>query len=364
MTTLARGEVVGVANPLLTAFVRSGGFLVDAAQLQYQIFDISTEAKRLSPAQVYPTVPPGSKATVNLVTDRLGLGRYAATWTVPPGTIPPAEPLGTHLIKWFLKLTLTGPELIWTEEFEVLAAKPVGVLSGYVTLTECREAGIATAMASDVKLQQLIAEATRYIIKVTGRSFIPTWKQTRLDGRGSRWLLVDEPICAIEKVEVAYLDVDSTDVEEADFAVYNRHLSEGLLIPDDRENPKLVLEWANPHAEEDPTLFRKLAWPLGQQNVVVTGVFGYTDPDGSPMGATPQAIKRVAMLLIFRNLMPSITAGPTMYPTGPVVSESTQGQSVSFQAAAVNALSHSFTGDAAIDQILASFRRPSSMGAA
>jgi hypothetical protein len=359
MTTLARSEVVNVANPQLVAFVRNGGYLVDAYELKYTIYNVSDDVKRLVPVKVYPA-DPDTQATVDLVNDRLGLGRYVAKWTVPAD-----EALGMHMIKWYLKLTATGTTWEWTSDFDVLAGKVVGLPTGYVTPTECRAQGITTAMATEVRLQQMIAEATRYITKVTGRSFVPTWKEIRLDGRGSRILLLDEVICAIEEVNVAYLDVDATDVEEADFAVYNRHLSQGLLIPDDRENPKLVLEWANPHADEDPTLLGRLAWPRGHHNIVVSGVFGYTDPDGSPCGATPEAIKRAAMLLVYRNLLPLITSGGgDPVPAGPIVSEKTQGQSVSFQAAGMNTLSHAFTGDPAIDQILAAYRRPSSMGAA
>lgn len=360
MTVLARNVSYGPANPALVGYSRDGGYLVDCASLEYQIFDVSTDPKRLAPVRVCPPPPVPDRAVVNLVTDRLGPGRYAATWTVPD-----TEAIGAHLIRWFAKLTPTSPEVAWDEEFDVVEAVAAGVLPGYVTPSECRAQGITPAMASDVRLQQLIAEATRYITKVCGRCFIPTWKRVALDGRGSRNLLLDEPICAIEKVEVAYLDYDSTGVEGADYAVFNRHLSQGLLIPDDRENPKLVLEWANPHVEEDPTLLGRLAWPLGEQNVVVTGVFGYTDPDGSPMGCTPTAIKRVAMLLIYRNLLPLITLSSAgTVPAGAITSERTRDQSVSYAAPAVDAMSRAFTGDAEIDQILAAYRRPGSMGAA
>lgn len=371
MTTLARDEVVGTANALLVAVCRTvvptqvvpaergGAFLYDPIMLRYQIYDVSSDAKRLAPVQVFPTTP-GNWQPVDLVNDKLSKGRFAARWTVPH-----TETLGWHLIKWQVQFTPTSAVWTWTEDFEVIAAKAQGFYPiSFVTLTECREAGITEAQASDVRLQLLIAEATRYIMKVTGRCFVPQYKMLRYDGRGTRNLLIDEPIVAIQEVILQYLDVDMWGVENADYAVYNRHLTEGLLIPDDRESPKLVLEWVNPRTHDYPTLVRRLAWPIGEQNVVLWGVFGYTDPDGSPCGFLPLAIRRVAILLIKRLFLPKTTEMDSWsHAAGPISSESTQGQSVGFQALSRGYISTVYTGDPEIDQILVAYRRPSSMGA-
>jgi hypothetical protein len=63
-------------------------------------------------------------------------------------------------------------------------------------------------------------------------------------------------------------EVDLDDVE-----VYNRHLSQGLVDPDDRESPKIVVNVSD---------IAKIGfidyWPRGNQNIQVQGVFGYTDP--------------------------------------------------------------------------------------
>jgi hypothetical protein len=101
---VARAEVLDLTNPKLV-FIHAtrgptdftAGKLADIeVSLEYQVFDISTDEKRTVPVQVFPATP-GLKQSVNLVTDRLGKGRYAAVgWTVDANA-----PVGRYEIRWF-----------------------------------------------------------------------------------------------------------------------------------------------------------------------------------------------------------------------------------------------------------------------
>ena len=50
------------------------------------------------------------------------------------------------------------------------------------------------------------------------------------------------------------------------------------------------------------TLRHGLRFPRGHANIVVDGIWGFTEADGSPQGSTPLAVHRAAMLLVLRNI--------------------------------------------------------------
>lgn len=58
MTTLARSEVIGPANPKLVAFCCEDSLVVNCYSLEYEIFDISDDAKLIALVKVYPVVVP------------------------------------------------------------------------------------------------------------------------------------------------------------------------------------------------------------------------------------------------------------------------------------------------------------------
>ena len=104
-------------------------------------------------------------------------------------------------------------------------------------------------------------------------------------------------------------------------------------------------------------------WLRGVQNVVINGLFGYTDPDGSPTGRTPELIRHVTKLLVLREI-------PTMTDTSQredrqkrwrIVSERTRDQGYNLDPLHAHG---GFTGDPAIDAILAAYERAPQLGAA
>jgi hypothetical protein len=231
----------------------------------------------------------------------------------------------------------------------------------YATVADLRAEGVTEATASDARIESLIALAGSYIERMTGRFFESRAQTLRLDGTGGRVQPLGQPIVSVEAVFVdsSPFSPGGAPVDPISYRVYNRHLTEGLLLPDDRDNPRIELIGGD---EPFPGVGR-LGWPRGQQNIEVRGVFGYTDPDGSPTGRTPELIRHVTKLLVLRELprMTDLDRREDALRRWRITSERTRDQAYTLEALR---LSGEFTGDPEIDTILAALVRPPDLGAA
>jgi hypothetical protein len=111
-----------------------------------------------------------------------------------------------------------------------------------------------------------------------------------------------------------------------------------------------------------------LHFPAGQKNVVIAGVFGYTEPDGSTVGSIPEDIQHCCALLTLRTSRflgdPDRELENAAFR---ITMEKTRQQSISFAMPTGRAGSMAFgyfTGDPEIDAILAAYMRPPALGAA
>jgi hypothetical protein len=370
MSALARGQASDCANPVLDIFTQVNGVLTDVAELTFQIFDVSDATKQQNPVQVYPPTT-GTRTPVNVtdlcpVGDKLSTGRFVARWA------PPVDAsIGTYEIHWAFKLTASSPEQAFREEFEVLPEVTGFASTGYAFVSDLREEGVTLADASDMRLQRLISLASQYIDRVTGRFFEPRTMTLTVDGSGGRIQLLGHPIVAVSSVEMfvgMFAESGVLPVIPSFFRVYNRHLSQGLLDPDDREDPKLeFFHWSDllgVHATPAGHLgLGSLVWLPGVQNVVIEGVFGYTEPDGSPTGKTPELIRHVTKLLVLREIpkMTDLSRREERQRRWRIVSERTRDQGYNLEALRLHG---SFTGDPEIDNILVAYQRPAQAGAA
>lgn len=325
MITLAQGQAVSPTSPALVFIAQNVGQIVPCTSVSYRILDVSSPEKAAAPVQVFPDSGLQAVDLVNdaVQNDPLGqVGVFAARWTVPSDAS-----VGRYLIEWTYQMTSPlndGTYTITTDQpspagtfqkaFEVVKAAGIawqmGALESYALICDVREAlGWTRESVSDVRLGHLIAMASRWIERITQRTFAPRYKIARHGGNSSRKLLLGEPIIAISSV-----GIDTEPTQQGDLCVeldllrvYNRHLSEGTIAPDDRENPKLEFV----HSDDLYGIrfipfrgisLRSLAWPVGVQNIHVRGFFGYTDPDGSPWGETPRLIQHVVSLIVAREL--------------------------------------------------------------
>jgi hypothetical protein len=192
-----------------------------------------------------------------------------------------------------------------------------------------------------------------------------------LDGSGGRIQLLGHPIIAVRDVKllVAYpAEIGELPVTPSFFRVYNRHLSQGLLDPDDRENPRLEFfhedDLLGVSATPAASLgLGSLVWLRGTQNVVVDGLFGFTDPDGSPVGRTPDLIRHVTKLLVLRELplMADVASREERQQRWRIVSERTRDQSYDLDPLRFQG---GLTGDPALDAVLVAYQRPPHLGSA
>ncbi len=351
MVALARGGQSSAAQPTLDAYITSAaGFLAAPFALAFTIHDISTDELRASPAQVYPS---SGRQSVNLTTDLVSLGRYAAAWTVPAG-----EPLGRHEIRWYATRESGAAEVAWREEFDVLAAG-AGVghwHGGYALVSDLRAEGLAPADVSDARLQVLIAKWSAMIDRWTGQHFEPRWAELEIYGDGTPSLRPGSPIVAIESV---IYDGDTAAIPAADLRIFNRHLR-GLVDPDDRATPRI--QYAD-----------VLRWSKGSL-VRMSGLFGYTEPDGSFTGATPPLIIEALKLLVIRDAPRRVADAEASFEARNryrLTSERTREQSYTLGPArgtsgtgSSSGTSDGPSGDPEIDSLLEMYMRPMAIASA
>jgi hypothetical protein len=322
MQALGRGQRSDISYPALSAFTPIDGVLDDVDVVEYAIVDRTGDA----PVQIFPESGRAAAA-------RLGVGHYVAIFTPPV-----SAQLGHHAVRWFVRTA--EDERHFETPFEILAAPIDAPQPSYCMLQDLRDEGFAPEAASDVRLVRVIALASRTIERITGRFFEPRRQRIELDGRGSSELLLDEPIIAVERIEIG----GGGPVSGA--TVYNRHITQGLMLPDDRQDPRI-----------------HLGFPCGARNVRVTGLFGYTEQDGSPTGTTPLLIREACKRLAVREI-------PLLADTGRredarqryrILQEKTREQSYTLDKLAHHGV---LTGDPDIDDILVQFMRPADLGAA
>lgn len=361
MPAIARGQTSDCVNPIIDLFTRIGSVPTDIYELSFQIFE---KVSFPTPLQVYPV---SGRQVVDVDTDcpigdRIEPGHYVARWTVPD-----AEALGTHEVRWFFKRSSSSPEQSFTEEFEVTDILVGANANEYATVQQLRDEGVTTAQITDAALRAKISMMSRLIDMWTGRWFYPQVMTLLIDGTGGRILQLGPPIISISQVRLltqgdTLVESDDTIVNLNSLRVYNRHLTQLLTDPDDRNNPKI--QWVA--IEEHQIGVDSVGcFPRGTQNIQVVGSFGYTDPDGTPSGKTPVLINQACMMMVVRNIpkLANTDARDEQAMRGRMTSLRTRDQSITWAAPSIKSTSP-WTGDPTIDSIIAMYRRPPMLGAA
>lgn len=371
MAALSPSEVSDCASPTLDVFFSDADDnLLDVASLEYEIFELVSVPG--VPTKIFPTV---GRATVDLnpcpTGQRVSLGRYVALYTVPAASL-----IGTHMIRWYFRLTLTSPEQTSEEEFEILDPSAPAAGPDYTSIANLRAEGVTVAQADDARLATLIARVSRMIDFWTGRSFSVSAKILTIDGAGRPGLLLEEPIVDITEVLILNSDPFTNDFATVDFddlRIYNRHLTENLIDPDDRDNPRI--EFFHSETRYDNTGFVSRShfelhhWPIGVRNIQLTGSFGYREYDGTAQGRVPLMITHAANLMVIRELplLAEDEDRADIRSRGRITKVKTRDQEIAYGAQSTVRPAHQaggfFTGDPEIDSILAMHVRPPHFGA-
>jgi hypothetical protein len=211
----------------------------------------------------------------------------------------------------------------------------------YATVQDLRDEGVTVHQASDLRLSALADEASRFIDRATGWFFEPRPLTLVLDGRGISTIELPVPPIRIDRLVVGGVEVS--------------HYPDALVVEGAPVEP-----WFDaPRC----TLNRGGVFVRGRGNVELSGLWGYTEPDGTPEGRTPPAIRRACMLLVLRWVSPlgDEDAAGDARNRWRILEERTRDQS--YKLAPVSAAG-GVTGDPEIDAILARYRRPCGLGAA
>lgn len=356
MKGLTKGEQASTTNPVLQLLVRVGGFLTDIYSGTFRIDDVVAPAGTVV-ARVAST-------PINTTTHRIGLGRYA----VPSGATS-SWVLGTHRVVYTYVLVAGGPTYTQVQEFELLSSSDWPVGYGFLTYLSTRKAwqdGVAAETVGAAELHRQLRTKSVFVDQATGRFFEPRYLSARIRGSGTPMLLLDQPIIALEGVSYAFGD-DATEYPTESYRVYNRHLSGNFISGDDRTSPKIAM--LSGEYMLDSGSIAVATWPsiVGEQNVLIKGVFGYTDPDPDPNGAdiglghTPDDIAQVVGALVARMRLDPTLSSPTVSSPGSIRMMKTRDQSVMFGVGVGDTSPSSSTGDPVLDRILMRYTRPASL---
>ena len=173
MTTVARGEVLGVSNPRLVFLASREGKAEDLVALAWEVFDVHDFTKRVNPTSV-------DSGTVDLNVHRLSLGRYAITWTVPADI-----QVGAHQIVYTYRFDGDTADRVARVEFETLDG-PSLPGPAYTTVAALRDEGLPCGQVPNARAQMAVAIASQLIEHVTGRFFEPRYLTIRLHSQMSR----------------------------------------------------------------------------------------------------------------------------------------------------------------------------------
>lgn len=348
MPGIVIGETSSGVNPLLPFFYQTGGILTDIYALSFKVYSLESGLEVHSASINTDLVADGG--------DKIATGYYNAPLD-PSGLSLSA---GAYEIEWTYQVEDGGPELKAVYAFEVLGAK---------FRTGTRYSAYATSDLSQLSSfsiedrQKALNAVSREIDRLTGRFFFPRYMRIDLSVRPeSAVLWVDQPIIGIGSVVLEYAGVVSDsltteDIQLANLRIFNRHLGY-VLTPDDRDNPKI--EFAQ--VGSTTNLVEYSHFPAGTKNVQLTGVFGYTDPDGCPFGSIPEPLQDVTRTLVYKKLTDPLSIDPFAQGQGRVKKAKTRDQEIQFDT--TTSKDATMTGDLRLDTILADYARPPHVGVA
>lgn len=207
----------------------------------------------------------------------------------------------------------------------------------YATVQDLRAEGITDVVADDHRLTSLLEEASRLIDQVTGQFFEPRTLVLRLAGRGAPSLYPPYYPIRIDELSVGGL---SLDVDDLDFV--------GAPVLPGNEGPRIT----RLHG----------FFSQGARNIRVSGRWGYTEHDGTVEGRTPMAIRRAAILLALRWLVPLGEDDGQSRRSWRIIEERTRDQSVRYSDAGIG--ERTLTDEPEVDGLLWPYVRISALGAA
>lgn len=362
MAGVTVGETVDRNNPLLFFAHQIDGRLSDVFELKREVFSIPVGGARTSVVAI-TTLDLSTTTGVKVDTGVFAAG-FSATGLSP----------GTHEIAWTFKRALvTDPEEKAYTRFEVLDPNKFASGAQYVGYGDSAFYRAKTEFASCPvgDMQVAIDNASREIERLTGRRFGAHYAVLKLDTKQSRTIFLQEPIVGVSHVAIESgvngVNVSTSEISLDGLRIYARHLNGGPIDPDDRDDPRIEIE------RFEGIIFQSLDFfPQGPQVTHVTGVFGYTDADGSPFGRVPKPLARAVGIMALREGSDFFATNPTISEPGSITMMKTRDQAIGFSSSGGasggggrtgRAAYGGLTGDDVLDSILIGYVRPPHMRA-
>jgi hypothetical protein len=207
--------------------------------------------------------------------------------------------------------------------------------------------------------QKAIQRFSKDVNRWTQRYFFPYHRSYLIEvKKKATRMFLDIPLIGLSAATVIGDEEEESTTYDLDIdsiKVYNRHLND-LLSPDDRENPKIDLDPSGVATD----LYGPSFFPSGSKNLRLVGAFGYTDPNGGPMGECSEPLRDVVVTLASRALLDPTGSDPFYSNLGRVKSARTRDQSITFDTSATG--DATMTGDPRLDAILVTYLRPPYVG--
>lgn len=288
-----------------------------------------------------------TETTLVLAAARIGtqVGHFAASWTVPGGTT------GRHIVRWRATAP-DGRQARFDRYFDVLSV-PSSTADGlWFPVSDLRAEGVLDTDASDFRLLTTMRTSQALVERYTGRRFGVHEGTYSIDGSGTARLPLRDPVILVSSMNAT---PGNGVYDPSEFIVYNRAIRQGgFMSPDDRDDSAIELAGGRFH--------------LGRQNVKVSGLFGYTEYDGSFTGCVPILIQLACKMICMRELwkLADVSERDSWRNRWRIAGETTRDQSYTMGSAGGQdgSAGGPYTGDRAIDDLLLMYRRPFGIGAA
>lgn len=147
-----------------------------------------------------------------------------------------------------------------------------------LTIQNVRDEGITEEMADDDAVEAAIAECEAIFNDQTGQFFEPIAGELTVDGDNTDSIFLPIPVISVSSI------VDNT-TSQTMSALNYRVYAGRTRIQDDRRNPKILAK-------------NGYGFHYSPGGWTITGVFGFTESDGS----APAAVKRAMLILTIERL--------------------------------------------------------------
>lgn len=206
----------------------------------------------------------------------------------------------------------------------------------YATVADLRAEGVTAAQGDDARLARLSDEASALIDRLAGWFFAPRERTFRMSGRGTATVEPPVPPIRLDRLTVGGVELPTAEVI-------------------------LVGAPAEPGFDAPLLALRGGVFPRGVANLEASGLWGYTEPDGTPFGSTPPAIRRATMLLVRQWLAPlASTDADDARLRARLIEERTRDQAYRLAPMSTDA---ALVGDPDLADLLAPYCRPMGLGA-